>query len=166
MVFEALVLQTVGELTLIMLAKCMYDGDILGEVDCVFDLGVKLAVEWDGGYRHTEDRIDNDVRKTMRILEKDPEIHVVRIRVGAPYIEQLEGMDRCIVIHVPLDATPVEAMHVFAAAVRPILPESYSSRLENIPPTQDRAVIEVVNLRYACDRAFKEAFFCKKHGFD
>ena len=156
MIFEAILLQTANRLTLNTLAKCMYDGDRLGKVDTVVDLGAKLAIEWDPEYRHPEARIDADVKKTMRILEKDPEVYVVRIRVGAPRLKELESNDRCIVIYVPINTTPVKAMHAFVNAVLPILPEPHSLCLKNIPYTQDRAVIEVLNLRYACDSAFKK----------
>ena len=156
MIFEAILLQTANQLTLNTLAKCMDDGDRLEKVDLVVDLGAKLAIEWDPEYYHPEARIDADVNKTMRILKKDPEVYVVRIRVGAPRLEELELNDRCIVIYVPINTTPIKAMHEFVNAVLPILPEPHSLCLKNIPYTQDRAVIEVINLRYACDSAFKK----------
>ena len=158
MVFGALVLQTMeDQVTAGTLATCLHDGDTAGKVDIVVECGVRLAIEWDGGYYHQDDRIESDVRKTTRVLEQDPEIRVIRVRAGAPRIKELEAVDRCVLVYVGINATPIEAMHAFADAVRSILPEPYTARLQRqrIPLTQDRAVEAVVDLRYACDAAFK-----------
>ena len=156
LIFSAIALQSKGELTLNTLAERLCEADRLGDVDLFlpFDT-IKFAVEWDGGYRHKDDRIEGDIRKTMKILKENPEIYIVRIRVGAPRIYQLEDVERCILVQVPWGTDPIDAMPHFANAIRPFL--SDNDRL-TIPPSPARAIVEVVNLRCVCDITFDKAF--------
>ena len=159
--FWAIVLQSQQQLSLEKFAQRLWQADKLGDVDYFDEFvlphgTIQIAAEWDGGYRHNDDRIENDIRKTMKILRENPGMYVVRIRVGAPPIPELQNVDRCIIVQVPAGTFPVDAMLPFANAIRPLI--SGHDIFPAIPTSSERASVEVTNLRCVCNNAFAKAF--------
>ena len=76
-------------------------GELLLHSDMVLVVGGKrFCVEFDGEYWHNQDnRAEKDVEKTMRVLQFDPEVHVIRVRQGdLPRLPALESLDRCTIL--------------------------------------------------------------------
>ena len=76
-------------------------GELLLHSDMVLVVGGKrFCVEFDGEYWHNQDnRAEKDVEKTMRVLQFDPEVHVIRVRQGdLPRLHALEGLHRCTIL--------------------------------------------------------------------
>ena len=159
LVFGAMLLHAIGELTLPMFASCLCKADDMGLVDIVFPQ-LNMAMEWDGGYYHDETQIERDTKKTIRLIQENAELIVLRIRHGAPRIEALQCIDKCICVHVPDDASLEDTLIKAAEAVQSRLPESYASLLLRSAKstTRDIANVVVCNLRCKCDTAFGTAF--------
>ena len=156
LIFSALVLQITGQLTLNTFAQLLCEADKLDELDLVFSANRRrFGLEWDGGYYHPEYDIERDIRKTMKILEKNPSMYIVRIRVGAPRIRELEQVDRCVLVHVPAGTAPLDAIPLFVAAIRAFVPEAVNWTSVK---SAARAEVEVNNLRCVCDSVFGAAF--------
>ena len=76
-------------------------GELLLHSDMVLVVGGKrFCVEFDGEYWHNQDNsAEKDVKKTMRVLQFDPEVHVIRVRQGdLPRLPALESLDRCTIL--------------------------------------------------------------------
>ena len=78
----------------------LQEGDRLCRSDMVLNIGSRRVVlEYDGGYWHNNERLDIDVRKSLKILAKDDSVLLVRLRVGgAPPIPALDHQPRCLVV--------------------------------------------------------------------
>ena len=158
MLFVALVLQILRDLSMCSLAACLKGGDDLGKVDALFQqLGV--AVEWDGSYYHGESCQERDVKKTMRILAQNPSLLVVRIRFGAKDVPELQGLERCVIVVVPRGSTVEHAAIQFATAVHSLVPKQHASLLRSNHSVSKRcAELVVCNLQCECDASFAKAF--------
>lgn len=51
-------------------------------------------IEWIGGHYHTAERVPDDVRKTLKLLAAYPTATVVRVRVKAGLIPDLDDEPR------------------------------------------------------------------------
>tara|TARA_B110001450_G_scaffold253714_1_gene277681 strand:+ start:1027 stop:1605 length:579 start_codon:yes stop_codon:yes gene_type:complete len=136
-------------LTLANFSNVLCRGDDVGKVDVVFD-ELKIICEWDGGYYHTEEKIDADIKQTNRILD-DPEYVdyvVVRMRAGAPRIPELDAHSRCIMVYMPTNVAMKAALQQFAAHVQLIVPEVYGARLTSAR-NNEKLVNEMVQTLYS-----------------
>eukprot|EP00966_Prymnesium_polylepis_P154266 3562236-Prymnesium_polylepis.1 len=149
-------LDALGLLSLDNLLEALRRGDDFLLTDLLLHLdGVRLAIEYDGGNFHTEEKIPSDVKKTRRLLAKGSDVLVLRLRVCAPPLEELEGEDRCLVVHVGRRSHMGPALTATAAALAPLLPELYAERLRKVGPERRpmadavaREAIEVINKRF------------------
>ena len=159
--FSALVLQILRDLSSQSLATCLVGGDKLGLVDAHFPQ-LKAAAEWDGGYFHNKQgREEGDVKKTRRILSQNPDLTLVRLRVGARDVEELQNIERCVVIVVPPGASVEYAVFQFSSAMQSRAPEPFASLLRSAQQSalSRRSAEHVVcKLRCECDDSFARAF--------
>eukprot|EP00966_Prymnesium_polylepis_P245253 5673521-Prymnesium_polylepis.1 len=89
-VFDAHWLSALGKLSMENLVECLRDGDRAGLVDAGFRFlpGVRShLLEYDPVFWHDNTQIARDLKKTKRMLRENPDVLVVRVRIGAPRLE-------------------------------------------------------------------------------
>ena len=130
---------TLGQKALLaVINKAFRAGDKAAHADAVFELpgiSTSIILEYDGSHWHNADRVDGDVRKTLKLLKLKPDAIVVRARAlgAAPLLKALEDagadMKRVVLVELNKDAsaqranTPVLAMSAIAAKLGPALKE-------------------------------------------
>jgi hypothetical protein len=116
--FVAYVLSALGwPVTAASIVAAIEAGDRHVMADAVFDLPTgKLMIEWDGGHYHTAEQIQNDVCKTRKLLAAYPTATVVRVRVKADPIPDLDDEPRVKVIVVDR-STPGPVLAAVGAAL-------------------------------------------------
>ena len=116
------------------LAEALITGDNTVLADAVLeleDLPTNIILEFDGAYWHGPEKVDGDVRKTLKLLAKNPTGIILRVRQdGCPPLQQAlhdAGADIKRVVIVELDkeaSSPHKvhlAMRVVANRLRPAL---------------------------------------------
>ena len=130
---------------------------------------VILWVDYDGGFYHTQSRLESDTKKTYRKLAEDDRCCVLRIRAGAPPM-RIES-DRCVtpVVEMPAGGGVRTVARIVAAIARslaPIVPNAFRDRLAqtHARKTDDakaarvaNEVLEELNARYRREVAALEA---------
>lgn len=145
--FTTMVLQAHGQNKLSNFVEALRLGDVMGDVDAVF-LKLNIIMEWDNGYFHKEDRRDQDIRKTKRLLEENANMIVVRIRYKA--VPLMFSHDRCIIINVN-SGTLEDALDVFSSTLATCeLRKSFVNR--------HHAKMTVHSLYELCDSEFRRNF--------
>ena len=141
------------------LVRCLCRGDELGDVDVVFDV-LSCACEWDPLPYHTAERVETDVKKTVRLLRSDSGLLVVRVRVGAPPLPpQLTSHPRCIVVDLDAGTSIPEALQQFGRRVCDRVKDPFVSRLRDAHgKKRPLAEVEVHNLYCRCDVAYREGY--------
>ena len=78
-------------------------GERLCNSDCAFQLpdGRIVVLEYDGGYWHGDSRVEQDVRKSRKVVGAQSNTWLVRIRTGnaAPFPLPDDIQERCLVVH-------------------------------------------------------------------
>ena len=121
---------------------------------------LSCACEWDPLPYHTAERVETDVKKTVRLLRSDSGLLVVRVRVGAPPLPpQLTSHPRCIVVDLDAGTSIPEALQQFGRRVCDRVKDPFVSRLRDAHgKKRPLAEVEVHNLYCRCDVAYREGY--------
>ena len=146
------------------LIKALNDGKSRGRTDAAFvDLpGLpETWFEYDPGWTHGEDRIQDDVRKTLRMLTDAPaDALVVRLRENAPSIdEHLPNDDRLLIIETT-DAKPSRLAALLGTRIAECgsdrLSDAMKARLRKLDGAKDKAAENTAHaLLLRIDREYK-----------
>ena len=121
----------------------------------------KFAIEYDGGHYHTLEKVTSDTEKSTRVLNKYPDMTLLRIRQNAPPLPRLADLwPRCIVVHVT-DSHPAKILTQVARALESVVPQPWRQIMHNVAnepprcrPPVDAALLEI---RAIMDKVYSDA---------
>ena len=153
-IFGAHLLHDLGlECTPATLIKSLKDGARDGLYDQRIELsGTILYVDYDGGYYHTEDRIEQDEAKSLKKIGEDENALVLRVRVKAPPLT-IEH-ERLLVVHWDSRVNPSKIMHKVAQALKSRISEPYASAIAHTHSGKCHRALTVA--RDAIEELFEE----------
>ena len=108
------------------LAEALITGDNTVWADAVLelaDLSTNIVLEFDGGYWQGPEKVDGDVRKTLKLLAKYPTGIILRVRAdGCPPLQQAlhdAGADikRVVIVELDKEASSPHKVHLAMRAV-------------------------------------------------
>ena len=138
-------LACIGLLSLGKLIGVLNNGDTLGLVDVAYDIGednLHLAIEYDDGFYHDENRVEGDRTKTRRLLREYPDLIIGRIRLAAP---RLDMKDAWLVVAHTNDRHHGRAVKALAQelAKKTQIPENLRKALRNADGNNNKKANEV-----------------------